>query len=544
MIKYMFTINYNYGKKKEQYSFLKSVSREFELENIQRYFPILSDFLKYRNNFDKKFKILDNKYIVRRLNSTLDEFDNNYENQNKKFFGEIKNNNKKFSKIFKKDIFTKVNSILDPMCYMMGYYSKPENIFIPTIKNKIKFDKYTFKKVNTTNNTAYIDTFSTFILSKLVENNKTCAFPLYYNSFVGIKKNFYYNITEEYDSIKKTDWFYEGINKKKYNIHCFKKNIDLNNDFEELDDYDSEEYPIVNIKCVNGDEYTNDPFVVDNNNNNLKNELDDLIDIDIDSDIDNIYDSGDDYSQGSLDLNDNDYMEEYYLEMKNVPVTLTFMEAFDNTLEDLCKTDVSEDELICHLFQICFGLSIAQKEYDFYHNDLHTANIMYNNTTDAYIYYKVQNIYFKIPSYGKIMKIIDFGRAIFTVNSKTYFSDVFEYDGEAYGQYTYPVKDFSKKKVLPNKSFDLSRLSTTLLDDIPKLNSDNTDMLNLKKLLIKWVTDKYGKDVRRYEEFDLYKIIARRMDNAIPIEQLSDDIFKKYIITKKEIPDNIIIYEI
>ena len=45
----MFTINSNFGNEKEQSSFLKSVSKEFELENIQRYFPILSDFLKYEN---------------------------------------------------------------------------------------------------------------------------------------------------------------------------------------------------------------------------------------------------------------------------------------------------------------------------------------------------------------------------------------------------------------------------------------------------------------------------------------------------------------
>ena len=109
------------------------------------------------------------------------------------------------------------------------------------------------------------NSFSTFILSKLVEDNKTCAFPYYYGSLVGIKKKFYYNITEEYDSIKRTDWFYNGLNKN-YNIHCVNKYMDDDDKYDKYDsdEYDSEDYPIVNVKYINGDEYTNNPLLVDN----------------------------------------------------------------------------------------------------------------------------------------------------------------------------------------------------------------------------------------------------------------------------------------
>ena len=50
---------------------------------------------------------------------------------------------------------------------------------------------------------------------------------------------------------------------------------------------------------------------------------------------------------------------------------------------------------------------------------------MYTSTKLEYIYYKLNNIYFKVPTYGKIFKIIDFGRAIITYNNKVYMNDVY-----------------------------------------------------------------------------------------------------------------------
>lgn len=518
----------------EQIPLIKYIGKEFELTNIQRYIPIFSDFDSFKKIYEKKYKILNSKFVIRRLNTQIIEDDVNlFENQNRKYIGEIKKNHK-YSKNYKKDVFIKMNSILEPMCYMMGYYNNftRENYLLPSIKKK-KFGKYTLNKINSKNNTAYIDSFSTYLLSQLVEKELCCAFPLYYGTFLGIKKKFFFNITEEYDSIKNNDWFIKGLYNNNYSVHCNKVEYKKEeyNYLENLDNYDSDkedEYPIVNIQCLNGEKYSNDPSLFyDINEKN--NDIDNMSDIDLYQDISTI---SDDETSEKIEVSNKKYLEEYYLEMNDTPVSLTFMESFENTIEYLCKTNISEEEWICHLFQICFGLSIAQKEFDFYHNDLHTGNIMYKNTTSTHIYYQVNNIFYRIPTFGKIMKIIDFGRAIFTIKNKTYFSDVFEYDGEAYGQYTYPEKDFNKKKVVPNKSFDLSRLATTLLDDIPNINSKNTNMKDLQKILLKWVTDKYGKDVRRFDEFDLYKIIARRMDNAVPVEQLQEYVFKKYIVSK------------
>ena len=54
-----------------------------------------------------------------------------------------------------------------------------------------------------------------------------------------------------------------------------------------------------------------------------------------------------------------------------------------------------------------------QKHYSFTHNDLHINNIMYTSTSKTFLYYKYNNIYFKVPTYGYLFKIIDFGRSHF-----------------------------------------------------------------------------------------------------------------------------------
>ena len=94
------------------------------------------------------------------------------------------------------------------------------------------------------------------------------------------------------------------------------------------------------------------------------------------------------------------------------------------------------------LFQISFALSYLQKHLKFTHNDLHIDNIMYTKTDKTYLYYKFNNIYFKIPTFGYIFKIIDYGRATFTFKNKLFFSDCFSKYGEADGQYKYPIDNF------------------------------------------------------------------------------------------------------
>ena len=66
------------------------------------------------------------------------------------------------------------------------------------------------------------------------------------------------------------------------------------------------------------------------------------------------------------------------------------------------------------LFQILMMLITYQKVFNFTHNDLHTNNIMFIKTDKTFINYKYDDKHYKIETYGKIFKLIDFGRAIYS----------------------------------------------------------------------------------------------------------------------------------
>ena len=50
------------------------------------------------------------------------------------------------------------------------------------------------------------------------------------------------------------------------------------------------------------------------------------------------------------------------------------------------------------LFQICFGLSVAQKNYNFVHNDLHSSNIMFKETELEFLYFQLFQALAPIPA--------------------------------------------------------------------------------------------------------------------------------------------------
>ena len=72
-----------------------------------------------------------------------------------------------------------------------------------------------------------------------------------------------------------------------------------------------------------------------------------------------------------------------------------------------------------------------QKLFKLTHNDLHTNNIMYIETEKRFLYYKINNKHYKVRTFGKIFKIIDFGRAIYYYKNNLIYSDSFHKDGDA-----------------------------------------------------------------------------------------------------------------
>jgi len=185
-----------------------------------------------------------------------------------------------------------------------------------------------------------------------------------------------------------------------------------------------------------------------------------------------------------------------------------------------------------------------QKIFNFTHNDLHTNNVMYITTDKTFLNYKFNNTYYRVPTFGKIFKIIDFGRAIYSYKGKTICSDSYHSKGDAATQYNFePYFDEKKPRLEANKSFDLCRLGCSLFDYFIEDIDEQKDCKNpITNLIIEWTKDDKGRNIlykndgeERYPEFKLYKMIVRTVHNHTPEKQLENPIFKHFLSSKKKI---------
>ena len=241
----------------------------------------------------------------------------------------------------------------------------------------------------------------------------------------------------------------------------------------------------------------------------------------------------------------------------NFPVELIALERCKQTLDDLMVKDVlSDDEWEAALMQIVMTLATYQKAFAFTHNDLHTNNIMFNDTDKKFIYYLFNKKFYKVPTFGRIFKIIDFGRAIYRFNSKLVCSDSFHKSGDAATQYNCePYYNDKKPLVEPNYSFDLCRLGCSLfdffIDDIDDVDAE-CKKSRLVSVIVDWITDDNGRNILykqsgidRYPDFKLYKMIARTVHNKVPSQQLlKHSIFTQYEIPQKSVKKSMIILDI
>jgi len=224
-----------------------------------------------------------------------------------------------------------------------------------------------------------------------------------------------------------------------------------------------------------------------------------------------------------LEVSSNEDEEEVIAILKNIPTGIILVEKMKDTVYNYVnENSVFSKEWKSILFQVAYGLDTAQKQYKFFHNDLHADNVMYIDTSLENIEYEN----FKIPTFGKQMKIIDFGRSIISVplkkTVKQFICDEL-CDGEASGQYNFgEFLDPSEELVLPNPSFDFAYLCYSLLqatEDIPE---------EIKNALKFW-TNEIDFTI---EGFELYRHIARVSHNAIPEQVLKHEIFNEFRVTK------------
>jgi hypothetical protein len=131
------------------------------------------------------------------------------------------------------------------------------------------------------------------------------------------------------------------------------------------------------------------------------------------TEVSELNDGADNSSGEWTDENDEDKTSDnecVNVTFSEYPVQVICTEQCQDTLDNLIlKTDMDEIRWMSALMQVIMTLITYQKVFAFTHNDLHTNNIMYMSTEKKYIYYCFKNKYYRVPTFGKIFKIIDFG---------------------------------------------------------------------------------------------------------------------------------------
>jgi len=602
----MINVNYQKRKNTELFKGLENPKSLF-LSKTQNYIPIYKRFLGL-NETNYNNVNLNHKWYI----SSVNDEDNDEDNScNKLYNCRIKNINNN-SKTKDKDIFFKMAPLLDPFKYLIGKYNNDDNILnLPTINSD---ETYCNSKLLDLNNSAYVDGLFLFLSSNLIYENNFQHGVDYYGSFLAIKNNFVLDVYDDIDYLNNSDFFNKNKNvlfKVDDYDHLFQfkneetklkplkieHNLSLNSnmsiksfDNEIFEDMFTDDNAIVNLEDLKG----NYSELIDITNSNLTNDNDNKVSLKSNSTCssrtsytvdgenedplldkeeqkcDNCESSSllekeceeeeeddtqweDDEEEDASETDDDSFEEEKInATIPQFPVQVICMEYCENTFDDLIMSnDLKEEEWFSAFMQIIMILITYQKSFSFTHNDLHSNNVMYNHTDKKFLYYCYKKQIYKVPTFDRIYKIIDFGRSIYKFNGKLFCSDSFQIGNDAATQYnTEPYFNEKKPRLEPNYSFDLCRLACSIFDYVVEDMSEIRDLDKcdpVKRLIVEWCLDDKGINMLyknngqdRYPDFKLYKMIARCVHNHTPQAQLERPEFKAYTDFKGTVPNDVI----
>ena len=424
------------------------------------------------------------------------------------------------------DVFFKMCPLLDPARYLMGEY-KDYDYALPTL------EKAPVPKMGDVNNSAYVDGFFYFLSDRLKHRHDFVHGLAFYGNYLGIKNDFEYNMDVDMAMCSGNAFFQENVGKL----------FEINHEIPTMPKLALGEDVALEVDEVEGEgAATSSDAALEDVTKDLK--LDGELKLKGHSICSSKSSNSDDEAPENDDEEgEEDSFEDYpevFATIKKFPVQVVAMERCAETLDNLLGTCPAE-EMESALMQVVMMLLVYQKVYRFTHNDLHTNNIMYVHTDVPYLYYIHDNTAYKVPTFGRIFKLIDFGRSVYSFQGERFVSDSFGAEGDAEGQYNLaPYLNPDKPPLDVNFSFDLCRLACSMLDTLPS----TTEFDNLNKLVEDWCSDDKGRNVlfkkngdERYPDFKLYKMIARTVHRHTPEEQLKRRIFNKYIVKKKTTKD-------
>ena len=523
----------------------------FSIQNIQSYNPIFSLYFPSLTDQDMTF---NHYYQFVNMNTIC--------NMNGKFYNT--------------PVFIKFAPLLDPVRYMIGKYEANVNELrnLPKITSnqleKNVDDIVMFPKLQSIHNASYVDGFFCFLCSHLLHNYDFLHSIDFYGSYLGIQEKYKMNIADDFEYIKSSDFFNNNINKL-FTIFTNNDNMLHNNENNNsqknkkqllFEDQEIKEFDEV----LTFDDLTNKLPSLVTNNVSYDNEETILVekiyehtvsvtsnstatsDSSIEHEMsdkegeeeDNDNDDGEWETDDDNDSDDNTPENKIIAYMNNFPIQMICLEKCCDTMDSLfMNSEMNESIAASALFQIVITLTLYQKIFHFTHNDLHTNNIMFVNTNTEFLYYQYNQQTYKVPTYGKIFKIIDFGRSIYKFQNQILCSDSFGPQGDAHSQYNFePFFNQSKPRLEPNYSFDLCRLACSIYDFI--IDNEDDDLDEFQKTIKKWCTDDNGKNIlyknngdERYPNFKLYKMISRTVHKCIPSEELNIPLFKHFKYNSK-----------
>ena len=543
-----------YYKKNDNVPLFSSMN-DIGIYNVQNYIPLYKHFFSLKESNYKNLN-LNHKYHITNVSKT---------DKRNKFNCIVSANGKNENKL----CFFKFSPLLDPVKYMVGKYKdlgEMERIALPELNESI-----CHKKVLDPNNSAYADSFFSYLTSQLYHN---CYFPHgldFFGSFLGIQQKFVYNVADDIDYLHNSTYFHKN-QEDKFKI----ENIDLGM----LVDFDTRNYKKKlnigknvsnkNIASVNNEDFKEVFHLSDISSNSNLTQPDLVFEFDLPHNQSKKTDSTcssrssnthskcsdnedtlspDDYSSNEEEESSTVSSLDSDIEVDSVlfdfPTQVICLECLDGTLDSLLneENEMDADEWRACLFQIIMMLIIYQKVFHFTHNDLHTNNIMFKKTEKQFLYYRYNQKYYKVPTFGKIFKIIDFGRAIYKYKGRFICSDSYHSKGDAATQYNCePYFNPKKPRLEPNMSFDLCRLACSLFDYFVEDPNDIDPMDHLAKLMVEWTQDDKGRNIlykkngdERYPDFKLYKMIARTVHKHTPQAQLAGPFFNRYIVPRKKV---------
>ena len=550
-----------YYKKNDNTNLFKDFEK-LGLHKNQNYIPIYKKFFNLNDSNYNNIN-LDNVNYLKNLN-----IDENFKYKN--IFNCEINNHNNTNKI-KTQTFFKFSPLIDPVKYISGKYKD-----IGDKKGKLPNlidNEECLKKFIEPNNSAYVDSFFTYLTSKMLNEKKFIHGVDFYGSFLSIKETLDIDIYDDLEFLDESEYFHENKNKlfqisKKYDdiffestTRNYRKKIKISNDvsnnvytnlnndmfkdvFIDSSDNAIDIKDLSNTNLIFETLTTSDTCSTKSNcssrSSNTSNEDDDSDTESINSNDDSESDNtSDNISDGNSDMSDEDCM----VSINNYPVQVISLEKMDKTLDSLLDDELNIDEWKSCLFQIIITLTTYQKVFSLTHNDLHTNNIMFNTTDKEFIIYKYDNTYYKVPTYGRLFKIIDFGRAIYKYKNNIICSDSFHENGDAATQYNFePFFNKNKPRLEPNPSFDLCRLGCSLYDYFKEILDDEFDTNPISNLIEEWCKDDKGRNIlykkcgeERYPDFKLYKMIARTVNKHVPKDYINIPLFSSFQTTKKKI---------